>query len=84
MESPWITNGIKKLSKKKQCLYQKFLKKRTGKNESEYKNYKKLVESVKQRSKKCYFSRLILKHQNNIKRTWNVIQDAIGKTKSTR
>ena len=49
LESPWITNGIKKSSKKKQRLYQKFLKTRTEKNESEYKNYKKLFESVKKR-----------------------------------
>ena len=27
LESPWITKGIKKSSKKKQCLYSKFLKK---------------------------------------------------------
>ena len=69
LESPWITNGIKKSSKKKQRLYQKFLKTRTEKNESEYKNYKKLFESVKKRSKKLHFSRLILKYQNNIKKT---------------
>ena len=47
-ESPWLTNGIRKSLKKKQCLYQKFLKKRTEKkNESEYKNFRKLFESVK-------------------------------------
>ena len=28
LESPWITKGIKKSSKKKQRLYSKFLKKR--------------------------------------------------------
>ena len=84
LESPWITNGIKKSSKKKQRLYQKFLKTRTEKNESEYKNYKKLFESVKKRSKKLHFSRLILKYQNNIKKTWNVIKDAIGKNNSTQ
>ena len=49
LESPWITDGIKKSSKKKQRLYQKFLKKRTETNESEYKNYQKLFESVKKR-----------------------------------
>ena len=69
LESPWITNGIKKSSKKKQRLYQKFLKTRTEKNESEYKNYKKLFESVKKRSKNLHFSRLILKYQNKIKKT---------------
>ena len=55
MKSPWITNGIKKPSKMKQRLYQEFLKKRTEKNESEYKNYKNLFESVKKSSKNTIF-----------------------------
>ena len=84
MESPWITNGIKKSSKKKQRFYQKFLKTKTEKNESEYKNYTKLFESVKRHSKKLHVSRLILKYQNNLKKTWNVIKDAIGKNNSTQ
>ena len=49
-----------------------------------YKNYKKLFESVKKSSRKLQFSRLIMKYQNNIKKTWNVINDAIGKNKSTQ
>ena len=34
--------------------------------------------------KKLHFSRLILKYQNNINKTWNVIKDAILKTKITQ
>ena len=34
LQSPWITNGIKNSSKKKQRLHQKFLKKITEKNKS--------------------------------------------------
>ena len=33
LESPWITKGIKKSSKKKQLLYSKFFKKKKWKNE---------------------------------------------------
>ena len=31
MQSPWITNGIKKASKRKQGLYEKFFKNRNEK-----------------------------------------------------
>ena len=31
LQSPWITNGIRKLSKRKQPLYEKFLKNRNKK-----------------------------------------------------
>ena len=52
LQSPWITNGIKKSSKWKQSLYEKFLKNRNEKSKLEYKTYKKLFESMKNRSKK--------------------------------
>ena len=61
LQSPWLTRGIKKSSKRKQKLYIKFLKNRNSKNELEYKNYKKLFESIKKHAKKNYFSSLILK-----------------------
>ena len=36
--SPWITKGIRKSSRKKQCLYEKFLKHKTTKKLKTYKN----------------------------------------------
>ena len=68
LQSPWITRWIKKSSKRKQKLYVKFFKNRNSKSELEYKNYKKRFESIKKRAKKNYFSSLILKHKNNIKK----------------
>ena len=61
LKSSWI----KKSLKRKQCLYEKFVKNRNNLNESEYKNYKKLFASVKQRAKKLHYSNLI----TNIKTT---------------
>ena len=43
------------------------------------KNYKKLFEAIKKRSKKNHFSILILTFKNNIKKTWEIIKDSIGK-----
>ena len=40
--SPWITKGIKNSSKRKQKLYEKYLKKKSPNNEKEYKDYKQL------------------------------------------
>ena len=51
LQSPWTTTRIKKSSKRKQRLYEKFLKNGNSLNESEYKN-KKSFESVKQHGKK--------------------------------
>ena len=57
LESPWITKGLKKI----------FLK-INDKTKKEYQDYKNLFESIKKRSKKLYFSKLILKYKNNIKK----------------
>ena len=75
----WITKGIKKSSKRKQRLYEKFLKNRSEKHELAYKTYKRFSESIKKHSKKLHFSNLILKYKNNIKKPWEVIKESIGK-----
>ena len=81
MPSPWITKGVKRSSKRKQRLYEKFLNNRNEKNELEYKNYKHLFEAVRKRSKKLHFSKLILRYKNNLQKMWEVIKEYIGKKK---
>ena len=52
IKSPLITTRIKKFSKRKQRLHDKFLKTRNEKkNEDEHKNYKLLFETIKKLSK---------------------------------
>ena len=43
--SPWITQGLGKSSRKKESVYEKFLKQRNSKNEEAYKVYKNLFEN---------------------------------------
>ena len=83
LASPWITSGIAKSSKRKQKLYEKYLKRKTLRNEENYKNYKRLFESIKQKSKTKYYSERLSKYQNNVKKTWDVIKEVIGNTKSS-
>ena len=64
---PWVTKGIAKSSRKKQKLYEKYLKKRTFENQKIYKNYKSLSESIKKKSKKLCYSEKFLKLQGNAK-----------------
>ena len=80
LNSPWITKGIKKSSKQKQRLYEKFLKYCTEKHELLYQTYKRFFESIRKHSKKLHFCNLILKYKNNIKKTWEVIKESIAKT----
>ena len=84
IQSPWITTGIKKSSKYRQRLHEKFLKSRWKKVENGYKNYKNLLEQIKKRAKRIHFSNLIMKYKNNIKMTWSVIKETIRKNSSLR
>ena len=77
--TPWITRGIKKSAKRKQILYEQFLKHRTILKEEKYKAYKILFELIKRKSKKSYFSKKILQYKNNMKKMWSVMKDIKGK-----
>ena len=68
-KSPWMTKGLVKSSKKKQRLYENFLKNRNPEKELNYKQYKTRFESFKKKSKKNYHSDLIDLHKYNIKTT---------------
>ena len=75
LQKPWMTKGLLKSSKRKQKLYEKLLKKGTSRNESIYKAYKTLFESLKKKSKKIYYTRRLENYQNNIKKSLDVIKE---------
>ena len=84
-QSPWITKGIAKSSKKKQRLYEKVLKNRTPKNEETYKTYKNLFETTKKRSKKKFYSEKLQKVKGDARKTWGAMNEILEKctTKSS-
>ena len=79
--SPWITNGIGKSSKRKQKLYEKFLKHCTPINEANYKAYKKLFETIKRKFKKRFYWKKLIKFEGDAKKTWCIMKELIGKVK---
>ena len=73
-----------KSSKQKQKLYKKFLESRTKENEPNYKPYKNLIETIRKKSKRTYYSELFPKYKNDIKYNWKIINEVIRNTKSAR
>ena len=65
-QNPWTTKGIRKSSKKKQKLYEGFLKKRTPQNKQQCRNFKSLFETIKKKAKKIYYSNKLLKCTGDI------------------
>ena len=76
---PWITVGIRKSSKRKQRLYEKFVKTRNAKNEAEYKAYKNIFEIIKRKLKETAIHEKYLNIKITLK-TWNIMKEVLGKT----
>ena len=53
----WMTRGLLKSSRKKQILYQKYLKNKNNVNESNYKKYTRIFNKLKEKCKRTYYSK---------------------------
>ena len=76
LQSPWITNGIKKFSNRKQRLYEKYLKNRNEKSELNTKFTKDFLNTLNIPKN---YKFLLLFLNTNI--TWQDIKESIGKEK---
>ena len=75
IQNPWITKSITKSSKKKQRLYERFLKKSTPQNEQKYKTIKTFSKQLKRNQGKYTTPTSYLNVLEILKKTWNVMKD---------
>ena len=78
----WISKGLKKSSKTKEILYRKFIKNPSHKNERDYKIYRNKLNHLIRIAKKNYYSKRLDQAGNDIKSTWNTINELLGREKS--
>ena len=62
-------------------LYKKQLKQPTPANITKYKDYKKLYNRLLKAAETAYLASLFSELKTDIRRTWNTINDTIGRTK---
>ena len=55
IREPWMTNSLRKCSKKQQLLYKNFLKNRNTENELKYRNYRNTLKKLKRHCKLDYY-----------------------------
>ena len=60
------------------------MKNRNPQNLATYKTYKNLLETIKRKSKKNYYSEKILCFKGDAKNTWKTMKDLIGKAKMNK
>ena len=80
---PWFTKGLQNACKKKNNLYARYLKTKSTKDLSRYKNYKNKLTSILRNCKKTYFDKILKEQKNNMKGTWKILNEIIRKKKST-
>ena len=76
---PWMTEGIKQSVHCKNKLYLLYKKKNTAFNEIRYKLYKNRLKHTIIAAKKMYYQRLLSENKSNLKQSWKILKDIIGK-----
>ena len=76
---PWVTNGILTSSLTKSKLLKNKLKKPTEQNINPFKKYCIILDKVKKMAKESYFNLELELNKNNLKKTWEILRQAIHK-----
>ena len=76
---PWITQGILNSSINKCRLLRAKIRNQTVHNITIYKNYCKVFNKLKRAAKKKYYTETFAQNVNNIKRTWQLLREALNK-----
>jgi len=79
--SPWITKGLLKSINKKNLLYKQYIHSPTQKNLQKFKTYKNKLNVLTRKAKRKYYFSKFERNKNNMKQTWNTINDIIGRGK---
>ena len=74
-----MTSGLIVSSKNKAKLFAKKLKKTSDININNYKNYKRVYNSLCRKTQQTYTLNLFDMHKTDIKATWRIIKSTIGR-----
>ena len=79
-KEPWFTAGLLTSSKKKKKLFSQKLSNPTENNILKYKKFNKIYNKLKRNMKLNYYKNVLNENRFNIKKTWSILRQAMGKT----
>ena len=79
IHEPWMTNSLRKCTKKQQLLYKEFLKNRNVLTENKKKNYRNTLKRLKRFCKIDYCRNHCFEFRQNTKKLWGIINEINGK-----
>ena len=74
-----MSSGLLVSRKIKEKLFCKKLKNPTKQNVDKFKEYNRIYTTLKRKSRNLYYHSIFKQYKNNIKKTWETINTAIGK-----
>ena len=74
---PWITKGILTSTRVKAKLFRIFKKSKKSSDYALFKYYRDTINSLCRKSKKQYNKQYFIRHANNLKKTWNGINNLL-------
>ena len=78
--NPWFTEEIKNLIREKNKLHRKYFRKPISFGE-QYRNLRNRLNNLIKSKKKSYYKNLLLKHTNNLRRYWSVLNELLNRKK---
>ena len=81
---PWMTNGLKTLSKRKKLLYKESIKANaTDQDRLKYTQYRNQFNTLKRNIKQNYYKSRATNFTKDSKKLWALINEVVGKKKSS-
>ena len=80
---PWVTSGFLTSSRNKAKLFKKKFNKPTEQNINSYKSYNCIFNKLKRSLKTNYFRQALDDSKYDIKKSWTILREALGKTSNT-
>jgi len=79
---PWITKGLLKSINNKNKLYKQYLSKPNPDRLQKFKTYRNKLHTLIRKSKRKYFFNKFERVKNDMKQTWKIINNIIGRSKN--
>ena len=88
LSRPWITNGILKSIKDRNCTHRHFIKEKDKEKKKEifksYKSKRNLIKILIRQSKRNYYITFFEEHKADMKKTWEGIRNIVNISKKNR
>ena len=83
-KEPWMSPGLLTSARTKTRLFNRKLNKPTEQNINQYKTYNNIYNKLRRSMKKQHYATIIEENKFNIKKSWDILKQAIGKRNDKR